>query len=88
MIQGVFLLEAAFIALASIVLGTLLGLAIAYNVVADSGEEPSWESMSFVVPWVSYVVIFAIVFVVSMLATLAPAVRASRVYPAEALRYE
>jgi len=32
--------------------------------------------------------VFVTVYVAALLSTLAPAVRASRVYPAEALRYE
>jgi putative ABC transport system permease protein len=87
-IQGAFLLESSLIALGAIVVGTALGLVIAYNVVADARETPSWENMAFAVPWTSLGVIFAIVYVVSLAATYLPARRAARVYPAEALRYE
>ena len=41
-----------------------------------------------VVPWADLVLIFVAVYAVALLATLAPAIRASRVAPAEALRYE
>jgi ABC-type lipoprotein release transport system permease subunit len=37
---------------------------------------------------VSLVVIFVAVYAVALLATLAPALRASRIRPAEALRYQ
>jgi ABC-type lipoprotein release transport system permease subunit len=40
------------------------------------------------VPWLNLALIFAVVYVASPASTLLPAVRASRVYPAEALRYE
>ncbi len=88
MIQAAFLLESSFIALAAIFVGTALGLAISYNVVADSASQPSWDSLTFTVPWLSLGVIFLTVYLVALGTTLLPAVRASRVYPAEALRYQ
>jgi ABC-type antimicrobial peptide transport system permease subunit len=44
--------------------------------------------MPFAVPWFTLAVIFAAVFLVAMATTFIPARRASRVYPAEALRYQ
>jgi ABC-type lipoprotein release transport system permease subunit len=44
--------------------------------------------MPFDVPWLTLALIFVAVYGVAMLTTLAPARRASRVYPAEALRYQ
>jgi len=88
MVQLSFLLESSFIALTSIVVGCTLGLVVAWNVVRDSQGEPSWENLSFVVPWPNLLVIFLVVYAVALATTWAPAVRASRVYPAEALRYE
>ena len=88
MVQAVFLIESSFIALTSIVVGTLLGLILAQNIISDSAKQPSWENLTLVVPWVSFAVIFLIVYVVALAATFAPAVRASRIRPAEALRYQ
>jgi putative ABC transport system permease protein len=88
MVQASFLLESSFIALTSIAIGTALGLAVAYSVIVESRRAPSWENMPFTVPWVTLAVIFLAVYAVAMLTTLAPARRASRVYPAEALRYQ
>ena len=88
MVQLSFLLESSFIALTSIVVGTVLGLAVAFNVISDSKEQPSWENMSYDVPWLNLGVIFLAVYLTALVTTFAPAVRASRVYPAEALRYE
>ena len=41
-----------------------------------------------VVPWGDLVLIFVAVYAIALLATLAPAIRASRIAPAEALRYK
>ncbi len=88
MIQAVFLLESSFVALTAIVVGTALGLLLGWNIVLDQRETPSWENVAFVVPWVDLALVFGVVYAVALLATLAPALRASRIAPAEALRYE
>lgn len=44
--------------------------------------------MTLHVPWGNLTLVFTIVYLVALAMTLAPAVRASRIYPAEALRYE
>jgi putative ABC transport system permease protein len=88
MIQASFLIESSFIALTAIVVGTLLALIVAVNVIEDSASQSSWNDIAIVVPWVNLTIIFAAVYAAALLATLAPAIRASRVYPAEALRYE
>ena len=46
MVQLSFLIESSFIALTSIVVGTGLGLAVAYSVISDSSRTPSWENMA------------------------------------------
>jgi putative ABC transport system permease protein len=88
MIQAVFLLESSFVALTSIVVGTALGLLLGWNIIEDQKRTPSWPGLEMVVPWADLVLIFLAVYAVALLATLAPAIRASRIAPAEALRYE
>jgi putative ABC transport system permease protein len=88
MVQLSFLLESSFISLTSIVVGTGLGLAVAFNVINDSRRTPSWENMSFVVPWGTLGIIFLAVYLIALVTTFVPALRASRIYPAEALRYQ
>ena len=88
MIELSLLLESSFLALSAIVVGTGLALMLSFNVISDSAEQSSWENLAFDVPWLNLLVIFAGVYVASLLATLAPARRAARVYPSEALRYQ
>jgi putative ABC transport system permease protein len=88
MVQACFLLESSFIALTSIVIGTGLGVIVGHNVIRDSRQTPSWEGMAFVVPWWTFAVVFLVVYAVALATTFLPALRASRVYPAQALRYQ
>jgi putative ABC transport system permease protein len=88
MVRVAFLLESSFVALTSIVVGTLLGLVVAHSVISDSQSTPSWENISFDVPWANLAIIFGTVYLVALATTWVPAARASRVYPAEALRYQ
>jgi putative ABC transport system permease protein len=88
MVQLAFLLESSFVALTAILVGTGLGLVVGHNVIVDSRRQPSWENMSFELPWLTLGIIFLVVYAVALVTTWVPAVRASRVYPAEALRYQ
>ena len=88
MVQAAFLLESSFVALTAILVGTALGLLLAWNIIRDTRSQPSWENLELVVPWLNLAVIFLVVYAVALAATLAPAVRASKVLPAEALRYQ
>jgi len=87
-VQATFLLESSFLAITAIVVGTALGLGMAWTIIQDSQQQPSWSNLSFDVPWVPLVLSFVAVYAIAMATTLVPARRAARVYPAEALRYE
>jgi putative ABC transport system permease protein len=87
-VQLSFLLESSFIAVVGIICGTALALVVAFNVISDSASQPSWEAIEFSVPWLNLGIIFIVVYGAALLTSYLPAVQASRVYPAQALRYE
>jgi putative ABC transport system permease protein len=85
-VQAAFLLESSIVALLGIIIGTVLALASSYQVL-DSLKD-SVEGLEFQMPWVELAVIAGVAWVASMLMTIIPAWQASKIYPAEALRYE
>ncbi len=86
MVLTSFLIESSFIALLGILLGVGLGSLLSYNLVESIGEDI--PGLSFTVPWMQIGIIVAIAYAFSLLTTFLPARQASRIYPAEALRYE
>ncbi len=88
MVQLSFLLEFSFVALLGTTLGIVLGLTLGYQAINDIRAEGADENIRFAVPWIQIVVIVSLTYVLSLLATFLPARQASRIYPAEALRYE
>ncbi|MDQ3656025.1 MAG: ABC transporter permease, partial [Chloroflexota bacterium] len=81
-----FLIEAAFVVILGVVTGTILGLITAYNLFRSEGVGP--EGADFAVPWAFIGVVLLVTTGVALLMTWIPAVQASRIAPAEALRYE
>lgn len=75
-------------ALVGIAIGSTLGIIIAFNIIRDTKTQLSWQNMDYTVPWLNLGLIFFIVLVAALLTAWLPARQASRVYPAEALRYE
>ena len=86
MVLASFLIESSFIALLGILLGVGLGSLLSYNLVEAIGEDI--PGLAFTVPWLQIGIIVAIAYAFSLLTTFLPARQASRIYPAEALRYE
>jgi len=82
MILRSFLFELSFIALTGIGMGIVLGVFLTYNLFLEffEGDAP------FVVPWLQLLLFGGIAFGAAVLATASPAIRASRMSPAEALR--
>ncbi len=86
MVQTTFLVESSFVAILGTVLGVVLGLVLARNLVTSMAKGN--PGLSLVIPWTQIGVIVLIAYLASLLTTYLPAWQASRVYPAEALRYE
>ena len=68
--------------------GVVLGLVLSYTAIRDIRAEEAEENLRWVVPWFQIGVIVTVTYVFSLLGTYLPARQASRIYPAEALRYE
>ncbi|CAN5716467.1 ABC transporter permease [soil metagenome] len=81
-----FLIESSFVALLGIGLGVALGAALSVGIVDSFAEQIS--GIRYTVPWGTLGVIVGLSYVASLLTTFLPARQASKVYPAEALRYE
>jgi putative ABC transport system permease protein len=81
-----FLLESSVIAVLGILLGLGLGSLISWNIVNELKDQV--EGLRFAIPWSNVAVIVSIAWGFSVLTTLWPARQASKIYAAEALRYE
>jgi len=85
MVGWQFIVESSFVALLGIAIGVAVGALGGYNLFSFAIEDPD---AVFVFPWSQMLLIGAGVWVASLLFTIIPAVRASRIPPVEALRYE
>ena len=85
MVQASFLIESSFIALLGILTGTGLAFGLSVGIVNEIAQD--FEAVRFGIPWVSTGVVFVVAYGASMLTTFLPARQASRIYPAEALRF-
>ncbi|MBI4306202.1 MAG: FtsX-like permease family protein [Chloroflexi bacterium] len=81
-----FLMESSVVSLLGILLGIGLGSLISWNIVNELKNQI--EGLRFTVPWGNVAAIVSIAWGFSIIATLWPAWQASRIYAAEALRYE
>ena len=86
MISWSFIIESAFVALLGIGLGAGLALIPAYQMVTDMAVDI--PGVTFQVPWTELLSVSGLAFGMTLLTTWLPSVQASRVTPAEALRYE
>ena len=80
-----FLIESSFISLLGIGLGVALGAALSVGIVDSFAEQ--FAGVQYTVPWTTLGVVVGLAYAASLLTTFLPARQASKVYPAEALRY-
>ena len=85
-VRLVFLIESSFIALLGIGVGVALGLGFSGTLIDNIRE--GFPGMEYRVPWSTLLLVIVVGYVASLLTTYLPARSASKVYPAEALRYE
>jgi putative ABC transport system permease protein len=81
-----FLIESSFIALLGLGVGVGLGLGFSGTLIDNIKE--GFPGMEYRVPWSALLLVVVVGYAASLLTTYLPARRASKVYPAEALRYE
>lgn len=87
-VQGVFLLEALIVAFGGAVIGLTLGVLLCRNAF-DAGIFENFDlGLALVVPWTELLIICATAVGAALVAAIIPAWQASRIAPAEALRYE
>jgi putative ABC transport system permease protein len=67
-------------------LGLLLGIIHGINVIADIKTDT--PDIQLIIPWTTLILIAVGGYVFSLVTTMLPARQASRIAPAEALRYE
>jgi putative ABC transport system permease protein len=85
-VQLVFLIESSFIALLGIGVGVALGLGFSGTLIDNISQ--NIPGLEYRVPWGALLLVIFVGYAASLLTTFLPARQASKVYPAEALRYE
>ena len=80
------MIESSFVALVGIAIGVALSMGLSVQIL-DSMKE-FFPGIGYRVPVVNVVTVVLIAYVASLLTTFIPSLQASRIYPAEALRYE
>ncbi|EFH85258.1 protein of unknown function DUF214 [Ktedonobacter racemifer DSM 44963] len=83
LIMRSFLLESSFIILASMLIGTALALWVAFQIISST-----YSNLQFPLPLLPIAAILIGSYLIAFLTTIVPARSASRIQPAEALRYE
>lgn len=80
-----FALESSFISFLGIVIGSLLGISVGYTVFLEAFEDLGYD---FIIPWLDIAVVGAGAFLATLLSVYPAARGASKVSPAEVLRFE
>jgi putative ABC transport system permease protein len=84
MITKSFLIEMSFITILAILIGVTLGIGVGYQIYLDNYKE---AGSRFVIPWINLIAISVIAYIATLIFTFYPSIQASKIPPAEALRY-
>jgi putative ABC transport system permease protein len=85
-VRLVFLIESSFIALLGIGVGVALALGFSGTLIDNIRQ--GMPGLEYQVPWSALLLVVVVGYAASLLTTYLPARQASKIYPAEALRYE
>ena len=85
MVLQSFIIETSMVALIGIIIGTILGIFTGYIIWRDGFQSLDFD---FVINWQPIVVMFMIAFIFTMICIFPASRKASKIPPAEALRYK
>jgi putative ABC transport system permease protein len=84
MVTKSFLIETSFVTILAILIGIILGIGVGWQIYDDGFRE---TGTSFAVPWMNLLAITVIAYIATLIFTFYPSLKASKIPPAEALRY-
>jgi len=84
MVTRSFLLETSFITILAICIGLILGIGIGWQIYKDGFAE---QGIDFTIPVLNLLAITVIAYIATLIFTIYPSIKASKIPPAEALRY-
>ena len=85
-IRNAFLIEILFVATLGVIIGLVSGILVA-NEIFNAFSSDFGQEIDFVIPWMKIAVVVSIAYIATILCTIIPANNASKISPAEALRY-
>jgi putative ABC transport system permease protein len=85
-VRNAFLIEILFVATMGVLIGTFAGIVVSYEIfnVMVSGLG---DNIEYLVPWGRIALVTVVAYIATIICTIIPAHNASKISPAEALRY-
>jgi putative ABC transport system permease protein len=84
MVTKSFLIETSFVTILAILIGIILGIGVGWQIYDDGFRE---TGTGFAVPWLNLLAITLLAYFATLIFTFYPSLKASKIPPAEALRY-
>jgi putative ABC transport system permease protein len=85
-VRNAFLIEILFVATMGVLIGIVTGVMVSHEIFSVMVKDMAGD-MEFTIPWFKIAYVTAIAYVATIICTIIPARNASKVSPAEALRY-